>query len=241
MALYLSMGPSGAGKDTLLLGAREALAGDGRVHFIRRRLTRAADKITDIEESVTHDEFAAAEAAGEHAFSWAAHDTRYAIPHAALNAALAKGGRCLLNVSRTIVDAALAYGEQRGVEVYCLYITCSEATLRQRLLSRGREDAAAVDSRLARSRSVRPFGDHVLTITNEASVEQGVKAVVRTLLGEPGALGMARARTRNEAAAMEAADALQGLLAAYERARRRAVFVLFAATVCAVAVAHTRR
>ena len=61
-AIYLAMGPSGAGKDTLLLGARAALSNDPRVHFISRRLTRSADRTTDIEISVTPEEFARAEA-----------------------------------------------------------------------------------------------------------------------------------------------------------------------------------
>src|SRR6478735_7400513 len=36
------VGPSGAGKDTLMAGARAALAGDGRFRFLRRAITRAA-------------------------------------------------------------------------------------------------------------------------------------------------------------------------------------------------------
>ena len=209
MALYLSMGPSGAGKDTLLLGAREALqaAGDDRVVFVTRRLTRSADAITDIEESVTHAQFEAAEAAGEHAFSWAAHDTRYAIPAAALDAALANNQRCLLNTSRTMVDAALQYGAQRGIDVYCLYITCSEDFLRERLLARGREDAEAVDKRLARSRAIQPTGPHVLTIPNEGTVEEGVDVVRRCLLGEEEAIEAAKARTAAAAASAAAAGA----------------------------------
>ena len=67
MALYLAMGPSGAGKDTLLLGARAALAaaGDASVQFITRHLTRAASDCTDIEHSVTHEEFEREQAQGE--------------------------------------------------------------------------------------------------------------------------------------------------------------------------------
>ena len=49
----------------------------------------------------------------QHAFSWEAHKTRYAIPKGALEAALARNARCLLNVSRTVVGDVLAYGQER--------------------------------------------------------------------------------------------------------------------------------
>ena len=204
-AIYLAMGPSGAGKDTLLLGARSALAsaGDETVTFIKRNITRAADSTTDIETSVTAESFEAAEAAGEHALSWAAHETRYAIPAATLDAALASGKRCLLNVSRTTVEAARAYGKARDApDVYALYITCGEAELKRRLLARGREDEAAVDARLARSRGkdMVPSGEHVLTVMNEGGVEVGVDFVRRLLLGEPEAIAQARGNTKKAAA-----------------------------------------
>ena len=237
-AIYLAMGPSGAGKDTLLLGARAALSNDPRVHFISRRLTRSADRTTDIEISVTPEEFARAEAASEHAFSWDAHRTRYAIAHAALDTALAANGRCLLNVSRTIIDDVRAYAAARGVEVYCLYITCSDAALRERLLARGRESASAIDERLARSRAIRPYGAHVLTIPNEGSVEEGVNLVVRTLLGDAEAIAAGRSRTLADATVSHAADAAAE---SAERRRRRTSFMLLSAAICVAALAHSRR
>ena len=57
MAIYLSLGPSGAGKDTLLLAGRALLEGNSDVAFIQRHLTRNAASVTDLEISVTSDAF----------------------------------------------------------------------------------------------------------------------------------------------------------------------------------------
>ena len=40
--LVLVVGPSGSGKDTLMAGAAQALAGDARFRFVRRVVTRPA-------------------------------------------------------------------------------------------------------------------------------------------------------------------------------------------------------
>ena len=78
--MYLVVGPSGAGKDTLLDGARQALAGDARYVFARRAITRPADAGGEEHDSVTSDEFARRRERGDFMVSWSAHGLDYGLP-----------------------------------------------------------------------------------------------------------------------------------------------------------------
>ena len=99
-AIYLAGGPSGAGKDTLLLAAQAQLKAqsDDAVVFVRRRITRPPEKCTSLEVPLTEAEMDAAQARGEHAFYWEAHGSKdrpvkYAIPRDDLDTQLAAGKR----------------------------------------------------------------------------------------------------------------------------------------------------
>ncbi|MGQ3357242.1 MAG: hypothetical protein ACT6XS_21655, partial [Phreatobacter sp.] len=77
--LVLVVGPSGAGKDTLIAAARSRLASDEAVLFPRRIVTRPASAA---EDNVEADEatFARIAEAGGFALTWSAHGHRYGIP-----------------------------------------------------------------------------------------------------------------------------------------------------------------
>src|ERR1700686_4695699 len=129
--LVLVVGPSGAGKDALLSGARQAFAGDPRIHFARRVITRPVDAGGEDHEAVTEAEFAAR----DFALSWSAHGLRYGIP--------AEGVRrtpvVVANVSRGVVDDAAARFPVRVIEV-----TAPPDMLASRLAARGRENVADI-------------------------------------------------------------------------------------------------
>lgn len=184
-------GPSGAGKDTLLLGARKALAdaSDSNVLFLKRDITRDASKCTDLEISVTPQKFDARRGAGEYALCWEAHETKYGILKTDLEPALAAGKRCVLNVSRTVVEEARKkYGATTSFqsEVYFLNITASDAALIERLLARGREDSMEqVQERVKRAKEKTPKGEFVIHIVNELTREEGINQVVASLKSPP--------------------------------------------------------
>lgn len=161
------VGPSGAGKDTLLDGARRALAGDARFHFARRVVSRPAEAGGEAHEFLPAEAFYAADLV----LRWEAHGLRYGIRRAEVERAPVT----VLNLSRRVLRDAAARHPLLVVEV-----TAPRDVLRARLLARGREDAADVERRLDREVSL-PEGLRVARLLNEGTPEAGV-AGLRALL-----------------------------------------------------------
>jgi ribose 1,5-bisphosphokinase len=144
--LVLIVGPSGAGKDTLLNLAHTHFATRGDVLFQRRVITRPADTTED-HEPVTEAEFEGR----DFALSWHAHGLRYGIP-LDLETKLAAGKTVIVNVSRTIIAAA-----RLRFRTFVIEITASPEVLATRLAGRGRETATDIAARIARTVSpIRP-------------------------------------------------------------------------------------
>ena len=163
MGFVLIVGPSGAGKDTLIRMARDTLAGEPGIDFPQRLVTRPPSADED-NAPIDDDAFARAEAEGRFALSWRAHGLGYALP--ARCGRLARSGRVVVcNVSRRIVAEARArYRGSRVVE-----ITAPAEVLAQRLAARARAQDGDLAARLARQVSVEPD----LTIDNSGAPEDG--------------------------------------------------------------------
>lgn len=173
--LVLVVGPSGAGKDTLIAAIREGLAGDDRYVFPQRVVTRPPSEAEDNRE-LDPAAFARAEAEGAFAATWTAHGLAYGLP-AAMDAHLAQGRTVICNVSRTVVqDLRARYGDVIVVEV-----TAAPAILAARLAARGRAEDGDLAERLGRSDRVGDAGAD-LRIDNSgrlADAVQGFLAAVR--------------------------------------------------------------
>src|ERR1700733_8682480 len=139
--LVLVVGPSGAGKDTLLNAARDALSGNPRFRFVQRVITRPADPAGEDHEPVTEAEFIAR----DFALHWQAHGLRYGIP-ADVADDVASGVVVVANVSRAVIAEAAARFPVRVIEV-----TAPPRILAERLAVRGRETEADIAARLART------------------------------------------------------------------------------------------
>ncbi|MGL4302492.1 MAG: phosphonate metabolism protein/1,5-bisphosphokinase (PRPP-forming) PhnN [Sphingomonas sp.] len=169
------VGPSGAGKDTLIDAARRHLADDRRFHFARRVITRPADAGGEAHLAATMATFDALEAAGGFALSWRAHDLAYGIPVAA-DDELANGRHVIANLSRGAIGAAAA----RYPAICVLHVTAPPELLRARLSARQREGAGGQAARLNRVATV-PAGVPVIDIVNDGSIELGARRLLDAL------------------------------------------------------------
>ncbi len=175
--LFLVVGPSGVGKDTLIDAARRHLADDPDFLFPRRVITRPAD--AGGEDHIAMDEaaFRAAEAEGAFLASWHAHGLCYGIGRDVLDA-LAEGRNVVVNASRHSIRTF----EERAGPAVVLSVTAPPAVVRARLEARGREDAADVAARLARQVPL-DGAETIIEIANDGDLALGVERFVEALLG----------------------------------------------------------
>ncbi|MBL8598479.1 MAG: phosphonate metabolism protein/1,5-bisphosphokinase (PRPP-forming) PhnN [Devosia sp.] len=177
--LVLVVGPSGAGKDTLINAAKAALAGDDRFVFPRRVVTRTAIAALEDHESVTPEEFALQAANGAYALSWEAHGLCYGLP-ASIRDDIGAGRVVVMNGSRAMVGAARDAFPGMAVVV----IEATPQVRAQRLAGRGRETAAEIAGRLARE--VPADIPDAISVDNSGAVDDGISRFLAILRAFPG-------------------------------------------------------
>ncbi len=176
------VGPSGAGKDTLMNLAAQHFAGRSDVHFVRRVITRDGDAGNEDHRSVSEADFEAMKKAGSFAVSWEAHGLKYGIPADAADE-LARGNLVIANGSRS----ALHHFQTAFPRLKVINITARREVLAERLMARGRESREDVLKRLDRSALTVQGSYDVTDIDNSGTLEKAEQAIIsalKTLIGK---------------------------------------------------------
>ena len=171
--IIVVVGPSGAGKDSVINYAAAALRSHPRFAVVRRVITRPSDHDSEIHDAMAPDAFAAKKAAGGFAISWSAHGLNYGIP-AEHRTFVANGGVALCNGSRKALDDFRAAFARLTV----VNVTARPEILAARLAARGRESADQIAARLARSTMAVDGDFDVVTIDNSGSLEAAGERLV---------------------------------------------------------------
>ena len=168
--LILVMGPSGAGKDTLINGARERLNGNPRYSFPRRIVTRRPGAGEDHDET---DEkgFADMRTRGALALTWQAHGLSYGLP-ASVETDLASGRHVIANVSRAVTVQA----QHRFSPLGFILVTAPLGALLERIQGRGRETLSEIAERMRTAGTPESIAGRAIIVVNDGTIEAGVEA-----------------------------------------------------------------
>ena len=170
--IFAVVGPSGAGKDSIIA---RACAADPRLYWVRRVITRPERKGDEPFEGVTFSEFTDRQA--EFALAWNAHGLSYGLPAQPIADARAEGRTVIFNGSRqALPDAARVFP---GLRV--IVITATPDIRARRLAGRNREDAADVSARLSRASIDIPNDLPRITINNNGSLSEAVRAFLESV------------------------------------------------------------
>ncbi|NTG84674.1 phosphonate metabolism protein/1,5-bisphosphokinase (PRPP-forming) PhnN [Agrobacterium rhizogenes] len=174
--MLVVVGPSGAGKDTLMNLAARHFAGRSDIHFVRRVITRDGDAGNEDHRSVSDADFDAMEQDGAFAVSWEAHGLKYGIP-SDVDGELANGHLVVANGSRSVLHRFQAAFPKLKV----INVTARREVLAERLIARGRESREDVLKRLERGSLTVQGSYDVADIDNSGTLEEAGRVIVAEL------------------------------------------------------------
>ena len=174
--LVYVMGPSGAGKDSVMTRARALLPPEAPVVFAHRYITRPAEAGGENHVALNAAEFALRRAHGLFAFHWQAHGNHYGIGRE-IYAWRSSGLTVVVSGSRE------HFQKMGGLDddTHPVLITASGERLAERLAARGREDAKAATQRIGRGAAYEVADPRLVTIVNDGALETAAEAFVSLL------------------------------------------------------------
>ncbi|MEM8624738.1 MAG: phosphonate metabolism protein/1,5-bisphosphokinase (PRPP-forming) PhnN [Pseudomonadota bacterium] len=167
------VGPSGAGKDTLM---NAALAQRPDLTAARRIIAPPRPQLGEAFEAVSDAAFDGLRDEGAFLLHWKAHGHRYAI-HRRVEEALDAGRHVVANCSRSVINEA----RSRFDPFLVLHVTAPVEIRAARLAGRGRESAEDIRERLENTPTQEPSGADVCIIENGRSLAAGVMAFTAAL------------------------------------------------------------
>lgn len=179
--IYL-MGPSGAGKNSLIASAREKANKNKHLYFSPRYVTRLTSEQAagDDDFSISVAAFAHYKRIGAFALDWEAHGYCYGVS-VTLDTMLRAGKYVVVNGSRAYLDTAF----KKYPQMTAVLITVPADVARARLEMRGRENPDAINAHVERAVEHIPHAippAQYITIDNSGPLEYASQALLRVLL-----------------------------------------------------------
>ncbi len=172
--LYFLVGPSGAGKDTLLNHLKQREYSPNQPLVAHRYITRAVLEGDENHIQLSDFDFNLRKQAGLFLFDWTSHGYQYAIGKEVKKWVKA-GHSTIVNGSRKYLSTAR---EQYG-RLTPIWMTVSEEVLRERLLQRGRESEEQIEQRLQRNKELEKLKPkNSVYINNDQTIEDTISQII---------------------------------------------------------------
>jgi ribose 1,5-bisphosphokinase len=173
--LIYVIGPSGAGKDSVLQALREIWQELPPAYWTRRTITRPVQPEGEAHENVTPPEFERLCSEGAFAMAWRANELSYGVRTEEL-IALSQGYCVFVNGSRAYLPQIMA----RWPSCTVVQISASPDVLLQRLNRRNRESTQAISQRMARTVEVE-LPQSAISIVNDGSLQEAAQSLLTRL------------------------------------------------------------
>ncbi|GAB4321057.1 MAG: phosphonate metabolism protein/1,5-bisphosphokinase (PRPP-forming) PhnN [Promethearchaeota archaeon] len=179
--LFLVVGNSGSGKDSLIRHVREHWPeGAPPLHVPKRVITRPPSPETENFQSATEEEFERMRDAGQFALWWRSYGHWYGVRRELLDW-MDAGEPALVNVSRQIVGSTR---ERFGERVKVAFVRVPLEVTLERVRSRGRETGDDLEERARRAAQLPDMEDADFVVDNTGPLEEAGEALLAWVLRE---------------------------------------------------------
>ncbi|TFG14411.1 MAG: phosphonate metabolism protein/1,5-bisphosphokinase (PRPP-forming) PhnN [Promethearchaeota archaeon] len=175
--LFLVVGNSGSGKDTLIREILERYPSDRKQILSPKRYITRPPSETEQNISITPEDFQKLAQNGKFAFEWHIYGLSYGVP-AIIDDWLYSGHPVITNVSRKIVPEA----RERYKNLRVIFVKVPFEVSIQRLTDRKRESKSQLKQRIERARTHQTYADADIIINNSGLLENTVEKLLNYIL-----------------------------------------------------------
>ncbi len=175
--LFLVVGNSGSGKDSIISGVLEAYPSYLKQIYAPKRFITRPPSETEKNFSISPEEFKKMENKGEFAFKWQIYRLSYGIP-ITIEDFLKEGHPVIVNVSRSIVKKTRDI--YKNLKVIFIYVPL-ETTIK-RLKDRGREGSELLEERIERAKSYQLFQEADIIIDNSGKLDSAINQCLKYII-----------------------------------------------------------
>ena len=172
--LYLLVGPSGVGKDTLLMHLKMQQYSIRQPLVAHRYITRPVGEGNENHIELAEFDFYRRKESGLFLFDWESHGNLYGVGRE-VKKWLKSGNDVIVNGSRRHLQTA----REIFPPLIPIWMTVSEDILRQRLFERGRETEDEIEQRIQRTREMEKLKQNdCVFINTDQTIEDTIGQII---------------------------------------------------------------